>query len=637
MKRRSKAGREQIKGRRRKAAKPERRNALKAVPHSNSSPAAPEVARLTRELNEALGQQTATTDVLRLISSSPGDLEKIFDALLHNAMRVCHANFGNLALCERDGFRNVAIQNTVPALDKFFRGALLHPHPESPLSLAAGHKRPSHIVDLRETAPYLAGNKPIVMLADVGGARTFLSVPMLKQIELAGVINLYRTEIRPFTDKQIELVQNFAAQAVIAIENARLLNELRQRTTDLTEALEQQTATSDVLKVISGSPGELKPVFDAMLESATRICDATFGSMALCDGDAYRRVALHNAPEKFSEYSNNTPIIRRGMAPAIDRAIHTQEVVHIRDLEAENPNEPIVKFGSARTILGVPMLKENEAIGVIAIYRQEVRPFTDKQIELVKNFATQAVIAIENARLLIELRQSLAQQTATADVLKVISRSTFDLQTVLNTLVLSATSLCVADMSAIYQRDGEFLRLWATTGVTPEAAQYGAEHPLQVGRNSASGRAALEGEAVHILDVLADAEYSATSLRDAAGYRTVLGVPLLRAGTVIGVFALTRREVSPFSEKQIELVTTFAAQAVIAIENARLLNELRQRTTDLSEALEQQTATADVLGVISSFPGELEPVFAAMVEKAVRICEALFGNIYRWDGMPSRS
>jgi GAF domain-containing protein len=208
--------------------------------------------------------------------------------------------------------------------------------------------------------------------AELTGARTILAVPLLKNDQLVGAIVIYRREVRLFSQKQVELVENFAAQAVIAIENARLVKELRQRTTDLAEALEQQTASSDVLRVISGSPGELDPVFDAMLESATRICDATFGAMLLRDGDTYRRVALHNAPQKFSEYSNKTPILRPGIAPGVDRVIHTRQVVHIPDLEAENPNEPIVKFGGARTILGVPMLKENEAIGVIGIYRQEV-------------------------------------------------------------------------------------------------------------------------------------------------------------------------------------------------------------------------------------------------------------------------
>ena len=402
-------------------------------------------------------------------------------------------------------------------------------------------------------------------------------------------------------------------------------------THDLREALEQQSATSEVLRVISSYPGDPQPVFRAMLKNAVRLCDAKFGNIYSWDGDALHLVATENAPTAFAEARRRSSSRPSPKTPT-GRMIANRKVVHIADLRAEKAyadRDPWivagVELGGVRTVLMVPMLKENELIGAFSVYRQETRPFTDTQIALGQNFAAQAVIAIENARLLNELRQSLAQQTATADVLKVISRSTFDLQTVLNTLVLSATSLCVADMSAIYQRDGEFLRLWATTGVTPEAAQYGAEHPLQVGRNSASGRAALEGEAVHILDVLADAEYSATSLRDAAGYRTVLGVPLLRAGTVIGVFALTRREVSPFSEKQIELVTTFAAQAVIAIENARLLNELRQ-------SLEEQTATSDVLRVISSSPGELEPVFATMLEQAVRICEASVGSMVLRDG-----
>ena len=379
MKRRSRAGGEPIK--RRKTPEPKRRTAPKAARGSNSSPTAQEVARLTCELNEALEQRTANTDVLRLISISPGDLEKIFDALLHNAMRVCHANFGNLALCERDGFRNVAIQNTVPALDKFFRGALLHPHPESPLSLAARHKRPSHIVDLRETAPYLAGNKPVVMLADVGGARTFLSVPMLKQIELAGVINLYRTEIRPFTDKQIELVQNFAAQAVIAIENARLLNELRQRTTDLTErtadlteALEQQTATSEVLQVISSSPGDLEPVFQAMLENATRICEAKFGVVFSFDGNKFHFEAQVGTPPELAEYNRAGPMPQPLPGSHLDRLRQTKRVSYTADYAAEGIPAPPVTLGGARSTVDVPMLKDNELVGAFSIYRQEVRP-----------------------------------------------------------------------------------------------------------------------------------------------------------------------------------------------------------------------------------------------------------------------
>jgi GAF domain-containing protein len=317
--------------------------------------------------------------------------------------------------------------------------------------------------DLREEPAYLAGEPLPVAGVEIAGIRTLVIVPMFKDNEPVGSIAIYRKEVRPFTDKQIELVQNFAAQAVIAIENARLLNELRQRTNDLSESLEQQTATSEVLKVISGSPGELKPVFGAILESATRICEATFGSLLLRDRDAYRRGALHNAPQRFLEFDKNAPMLKRGTVPTVDRVIDTRQVVHVFDLAAEEPNAPIAKFGGARTLLAVPMLKENEAIGVIGIYRQEVRPFTEKQIELVENFADQAVIAIENARLLNELRQrtddlteSLERRTATSEVLGVISSSPGELapvfDTILQTRCGSATptwGTCIAHRRAL--------------------------------------------------------------------------------------------------------------------------------------------------------------------------------------------
>ena len=464
------------------------------------------------------------------------------------------------------------------------------------------------------------------------GYRTLVGVPLLRQGTPIGVFALTRDEVNPFTDKQIELVTTFGDQAVIAIENASLLSELRQRTADLTESLEQQTATSEVLQTISSSPGDLEPVFATMLEKAVRICDATFGNIYRWDGNVLKLVATHNTPLDYAAHRRHSPF-RADQNNAVARMIRNKAVVHVLDAAANEAyaarTDPTivaaVELGGIRSSLVVPMLKDEELVGAFILSRQEVRPFTDKQIALVTSFAAQAVIAIENARLLNELRESLQRQTATADVLKVISRSTFDLQTVLDTLTQSAAQLCLADNGVIFQRDGDLYRFGANYGFSSDAVRYALEHPLRPSRSSMTGRVALEGRTVHIPDVLADPEYSATEYQQVFGYRTNLGVPLLREGSTIGVFSLTRNEVKPFTDKQIELVTTFADQGVIAIENARLLNELR-------DSLQQQMATSEVLQVISASPGDVKPVFDTMLEKAARVCDANFGNIYRWDG-----
>ena len=547
-----------------------------------------EVQARTRELTESLEQQTATSEVLQIISSSPGELVPVFQAMLENATRICEAVFGNLYLCEADAFRMVAAHHDSPAyVEARMRDPLLRPPPDAPLGRLAISKQVVQVADIR-TLP--SRDHPFVAPGVKAGYRTVLAIPLLKDDELIGAFTMIREEVRTFTDKQIALLTNFARQAVIAIENARLLNELR-------ESLQQQTATADVLRVISSSPGVLTRVFDAMLANATKLCEAAYGALWLSEGNGFRTAAFHGElPAAFTEEWRSGTLFRPSPDFPMVRMVQTRRPVQIADLREERgyrDREPMpvaaVEVAGIRTMLLVPMLKENEVVGAFAIYRKEVRPFTDKQIALAQNFAAQAVIAIENTRLLNELRESLQQQTATADVLKVISRSVFELQPVLDTLVATAARLCNAEMAFIFRRQDEVYRLAANCGFPPAYEAFLKGVALSPSRTTVTGRAALEGHPVHVVDILADPEYDMPETYGLGKSRTMLSVPLLREKVPIGMITVARQRVEPFTDKQVELVSTFADQAVIAIENVRLFDDIQDKSRQLAEASQHKS------------------------------------------------
>ena len=592
MRRRSRAD-SLVKVRRGKSVTRRRPNASKSARSRTSSVDGLKstVARLTRELGEALDQQTATAEVLRVISTSPGDLEPVFQAMLANAARICEAKFGSLYLYDGDRFRVCALHNAPAAFAEFRRREpVFHPPPGTGLAQIVATKRTYHTPDITLERGYVDRNPIVVAGRELGGFRTVLTVPMLKDDNLIGCINIYRQEVRPFTDKQIELVQNFAAQAVIAIENTRLLNELRQRTNDLSKSLEQQTATSKVLEVISRSAFDLQAVFETVAESSVKLCGADRAFIFRFDGELLRMMVAFNASQELKEFTAQNPI-RPGRNSAAGRAALERRTIHIPDVLADPEytyrSKEVEKL---RTLLAVPILKGDDLLGVMVIYHLEgVRPFTDKQIALVETFADQAAIAIDNVRLLDELRQSLQQQTATADVLKVISRSTFDLRTVLQTLIASAAKLCDADKGGITRQQGGVFYTAETYGYSKEFTDYIRTLPIKPERGGATGRALLEGKVVHIPDVQADPEYTWAEAQRLGHFRTILGVPMLREGAPIGVFGLTRSEVRPFTDKQIELVTTFADQAAIAIENVRLFDEIQDKSRQLEEASQHKS------------------------------------------------
>ncbi|HYU12418.1 MAG TPA: GAF domain-containing protein [Stellaceae bacterium] len=587
-----------------------------------------ENTRLLTEQREALERQTATTEILRIISSSPTDVQPTFDAIAAKATTLCDAASGGVFRFDGSLIHFVAHYGWTPEeLDAIQHVFPLAPGRDSVAGRAILTKAVAHTADLGTDPEF---THPSISAT---GLRAALSVPMLRDGNAIGTISVTRHDTQPFSEIQIELLKTFADQAVIAIENTRLFNELQDLTADLQESLEYQTATSEVLKVVSRSTFDLPAVLDTLLQTASRLCGNAEGGLAIRQGDAFRYVATVALEPEFDAALRERSLLP-GRGSTVGRVAQEGEVVHIPDIAAdpEYALPEVRDLGKIRTTLGVPLLRQGETIGVITLAHRHVELFTERQIALVSTFADQAVIAIENTRLLGELRErtgdleeSLEYQTATSDVLKVISRSTFDLKPVLDTLVTTAAQLCGAEMGHIAKRDGDVYRVASTFAFSPEWDVAVRKLTFEPGRGSVVGRAALTREAVQIADLAADPEYAVPGVITIGKMRTGLGVPLLREGEPIGVIYLARQRVEPFSERQIELVRTFADQAVIAIENARLMTETR-------EALEQQTATAEILQVINSSPGDLTPVFEAMLEKALSLCGASLGTLYTYDG-----
>ncbi len=595
-----------------------------------------ELEARNREVTEALERQTATSDVLKVISRSAFNLQPVLDTVIESAVRLCGAEHGHVHRYDGKLLRLAAGRSSVPAMLDYLRE---HPAPLGPggISGIAGlERRVVHWHDVLEQSGYKRGEAQ-----KLGGYRTMLAVPMLTETALLGVMVLWKTKVEPFTEKQIELVTTFADQAVIAIENVRLFTELETRNHDLTEALEQQTATSDILRVISSSPTDVQPVFDAIARDAMRLCNADYSVVGRYDGQLLHLVAHeHVRPEGVQAMLGLFPM-RLSRKTTSSRAILERDVVHVPDVLEDPDYDRAVALGiQNRSTLGVPMLRDGSPIGAISVGRLEPRPFSEKQIALVKTFADQAVIAIENVRLFTELdarnrdlSEALEQQTATGEVLRVISSSPTDVQPVFDAIAASARRLCDGTHGAVLTYDGSLIYLAALDQFNPEGAEsLRRAFPMAPSRASSATRAILYKEVVNIPDVLADREYVLAPAAQASGYRSVIAVPMLREGNPTGVITVTRAAPGAFPSNQVELLRTFADQAVIAIENVRLFTELGARNKDLTEALEQQTATSEILRVISQSQQDVQPVFDTIAASALTLCRASVANVVTLEG-----
>jgi adenylate cyclase len=567
-------------------------------------------------LAEARDQQIATSEVLQVVNSSPGDLAPVFDAMLEKATRLCEASFGTLHSYDGQQWRPAALYHASPLLAELWLSVPPPPGPNSPLTRIIAGEDAVHIEDLAASAGYAAGEPRARAFVDLGGARSVVVVALRKERMVLGSITVYRQEVRSFTDKQIALLQNFAAQAVIAMENARLLSETR-------EALEQQTATAEVLQVINSSPGDLAPVFEAMLEKAVRLCEFPFAALWTYDGTRFAPVAFHNMPPAFGSF------LREHTPPGLEALRDAARPMHFPDVLATGlaQRDPLLtqkvqELGRVRTLLLVPLRRENALLGGFVAYRQEVRPFTDKQITLLENFAAQAVIAMENARLITETREALEQQTATAEVLGVINSSPGNLAPVFDTMLDKAMRLCKAHFGSLWTLNGDRFLPTASRGVPAPYAGYLAGEVPAAGPGTGRSRLLAGEPFAHIVDLADEEPYRAgephrRALVDLGGARTALLVPLRKDEAVIGFIMIYRQEVRPFTGKQIALLQNFAAQAVIAMENARLLGELRARTDEIAGwnlELEARVATQlDELGRVGRLKRFLAPQLAELI------------------------
>jgi two-component system, NtrC family, sensor kinase len=621
----------QTKGR--KTAKTKRHAAPAAKPRKRRSVSELE-AQLqlrTKELDEALTRQNASAEILKVINASPGDLTPVFNIILKSAHSLCDVTSGSLQLFDGDHYRAVAVSGVAELFEKALRRGF-------PITDRVRHPVPVQNADLVETLSRMPNEESLRAAVDLGGIRTNLLVPLVKDGVVIGRIVAARREVRPFTDKQIALLQSFADQAVIAIENARLFKETQ-------EALERQTATAEILKVIASSPSDAQPVFDTIAGSAKRLIGGFSAAVyRYHDGLAHMTAFTPTNPaaDEVLRKSFPRPIVASAF-PLTENGKPAQVVDTER--AQEQVTREIARARGFRSLLLAPLMNGNDQIGVITVTRASPGSFAPHHVQLLQTFADQAVIAIENTRLFNEVRQrtedlteSLQQQTATADVLKVISRSAFDLQAVLDTLVESAARLCEADMATITRQKGDEYFRAGSYGFTAEFMDHVRDTPAKPERGTITGRTLLEGKVVHVPDVHADPDYTFSKAQKLSGDpRTILGVPLLREGRPVGAIVLRRRVVQPFTNRQIELVKTFADQAVIAIENARLFDEVQAKTRDLTDALTYQTGSSNILSVIASSPTDVGPVLKAIVKSACELCEAVDAIVQLMDGDSLRS